>query len=462
VAVAEYDLVVIGSGPAGQKGAIAAAKARKRVAMVDRTTMMGGVSVHTGTIPSKTLREAIFQLTGFAVKDLYGNGHRSRADISVQDLSSRVSAIIARETEVVRAQLKRNGVTIYEGSALFLDHHTVGVQGDGGVISVKAEKILVACGTRPAHSPEIPFDNHRIVDTDHLSGLGGLPKEIIVVGAGVVGLEFASFMAALGAEVTLIDQRPALLEFVDRQIVEALSYHLRQLGVTFRLGEKVARVGIDAKRDFVFAELESGKRVHSGALIYAVGRQANGDQLHLEAAGLAADSRGRVKVNEFYQTEVPHVYAAGDVIGFPALASTSMEQGRLAASHMFQIPFEHMPELFPYGIYTIPEISMVGQTEETLTSNRVPYEAGIAKYSELAKSMMLGDDAGMLKLLFHRETHKLLGVHALGQRATEIIHIGQAVLFYGGSVEYFRDMVFNYPTLAEAYKVAALDGLNKL
>ncbi len=460
--ISDYDLVVIGSGPAGQKAAIAAAKARKRVAVIDRTGMIGGVSVHTGTIPSKTVREAIFQLTGFAVKALYGNGSQSRVDVSIQDVSSRVNAIVARETEVVRAQLKRNGVAIYQGDALFLDSHTVGVQGDGEEIRIKAEKVLVACGTRPAHSPEIPFDNHRIVDTDHLSGLGGLPKEIIVVGAGVVGLEFASFMAALGADVTLIDQRPALLEFVDRQIVEALSYHLRQLGVTFRLGEKVAQVGVDAKRDFVFAELQSGKRVHGDALIYAVGRQANGDQLHLEAAGLAADSRGRVKVNEFFQTEVPHVYAAGDVIGFPALASTSMEQGRLAASHMFGIAFERMPDLFPYGIYTIPEISMVGQTEETLTSNRVPYEVGIAKYSELAKSMMLGDEAGMLKLLFDPQTRKLLGVHALGQRATEIIHVGQAVLFYGGSVEYFRDMVFNYPTLAEAYKVAALDGLNKL
>jgi NAD(P) transhydrogenase len=424
--------------------------------------MMGGVSVHTGTIPSKTLREAIFQLTGFALRELYGDGYRSRGDISLQDLSLRVNAIIVRETKVVRAQLKRNGVAIYEGSALFVDPHTMEVRGDAEGITVEAEKILVACGTRPAHSPDIPFDNHRIVDTDHLSCLGRIPKEIIVVGAGVVGLEYASFMAALGVDVTLIDERPIVLEFVDREIVEALFYHLRQLGVTFRLGEKVARVGIDAKRDFVFAELESGKRAQGDALIYAVGRQANSDQLHLEAAGLAADPRGRLKVNEFFQTEVPHIYAAGDVIGFPALASTSMEQGRLAASHMFEIPFEHMPELFPYGIYTIPEISMVGQTEETLTSNRVPYEVGVAKYSELAKSMMLGDEAGMLKLLFDPHTRKLLGVHALGQRATEIIHIGQAVLFYGGSLEYFRDMVFNYPTLAEAYKVAALDGLNKL
>ncbi len=458
----EYDLVVIGSGPAGQKGAIAAAKVGKRVAIIDRTVMIGGVSVHTGTIPSKTIREAIFQLTGSAVKALYGNEHRSHSDISVQDVSSRVIAIVARETEVIRAQLKRNGIAILQGTAHFLDPYTVEVHDGGEEISVRGAKILIACGTRPAHSPEIPFDNHRIVDTDHLADLGGLPKEIIVVGAGVVGLEYASFMAALGADVTVIDQRPAVLEFVDRQIVEALSYHLRQLGVTFRLAERVTHVEIDPLRNRVSVELESGKRVLGDALIYAVGRQANGDQLDLEPSGLGTDSRGRLKVNQFFQTEVPHIYAAGDVIGFPALASTSMEQGRLAACHMFGIPFEHMPDLFPYGIYTIPEISMVGQTEETLTANRIPYEVGIAKYSELAKSMMLGDEAGILKLLFDPETHKLLGVHALGQRATEIIHIGQAVLFYGGSVEYFRDMVFNYPTLAEAYKVAALDGLNKL
>jgi NAD(P) transhydrogenase len=462
VTESKYDLVVIGSGPAGQKCAIAAAKARKSVAVIDRTGMVGGVSVHTGTIPSKTVREAIFQLSGLAVSALYGGGPRGRAGISVENVSSRVKAIVARETEVIRAQLERNGIVIHLGNGRFLDPHTVEVQGDGESTRVNGSKILIACGTRPAHSAEIPFDNRRIVDTDHLGDLDGLPKEVVVVGAGVVGLEYASFMTALGATVTLIDQRSAVLEFVDRQIIEALSYHLRQLGVTFRLGEKVARVGIDPAHDNVFAELESGKKIFSDALVYAVGRQANGDQLHLEAAGVAIDSRGKVKVNEFFQTEVPDIYAAGDVIGFPALASTSMEQGRLAACHMFGIRFEHMPALFPYGIYTIPEISMVGPTEETLTANRIPYEVGIANYSELAKSMMLGDETGMLKLLFDPETHKLLGVHALGQRATEIIHIGQAVLFYGGSVEYFHDMVFNYPTLAEAYKVAALNGLNKL
>jgi NAD(P) transhydrogenase len=458
----QFDLVVIGSGPAGQKGAISAAKMRKRVAVVDRPLMMGGVSTHTGTIPSKSVREAIFQLTGIAVRAFYGDNYRGKNDITIQDLSFRVKAIVSRETEVVRAQLKRNGVSVFQGTAQFVDPHTVEVQGDTEKITVRANHILIACGTRPARDPQIPFDDKRIVDTDSLSCMEGLPREIIVVGAGVVGLEYTSFLAALGTEVTLIDQRPTILDFVDREIMEALAYHLRQMGTTFRLGEKVTRVGIDPNRDRVFAELESGKKVQGDALIYAVGRQANGDRLNLAAAGMEADSRGKIKVNEHYQTSVPHIYAAGDIIGFPALASTSMEQGRLASCHMFGAPSEHMSDLFPYGIYTIPEISMVGQNEEQLTAAKIPYEVGIAKYAELAKSMMLGDETGMLKVLFDRNTLKLLGVHVIGQRATEIIHIGQAVLYYGGKVDYFRDTVFNYPTLAEAYKVAALDGLNKL
>jgi NAD(P) transhydrogenase len=456
----QFDLVVIGSGPAGQKGAICAAKMRKRVAVIDRTLMMGGVCVHTGTIPSKTVREAIFQLTGAAVKSVYG--YRGNGDISVQDVSSRVRTIVARETEVIHAQLKRNDVAIFQGLAQFADPHTIEVVNEDQKTLVHADRVLIACGTRPAHNPDIPFDGKRIVDTDEVSGMDGIPKELIVVGAGVVGLEYASFFAALGSEVTLIDQRPFLLDFVDREIIEALAYHLRQMGATFRLGEKVTRVGTDPARDRVFAELESGKKVQAHALLYCVGRQANGDTLRLEAAGLKPDPRGKLEVNESFQTAVPHIYAAGDVIGFPALASTSMEQGRLSSCYMFGAPAEQMSQLFPYGIYTIPEISMVGQTEEKLTAAKVPYEVGIAKYAELAKSMMLGDESGMLKLLFDRNTLKLLGVHVIGQRATEIVHIGQAVLSYGGAITYFRDTVFNYPTLAEAYKVAALDGLNKL
>jgi NAD(P) transhydrogenase len=396
------------------------------------------------------------------VQNLLSKNVRGGERLSMQDLSFRVNSIVGRETEVIRAQLKRNGVSIFQGTAQFVDPHTIQVKGEGDTVALRGENILIACGTRPAHSPDIPFDGRQIVDTDELAGIDGMPREMIVVGAGVVGLEFASFLAAMGTKVTLIDQRPTILDFVDREIIDALCYHLRQVGMTFRLGDKVTRVGVDAQRDRVFAELESGKKVIADALLYAVGRQANGDQLRLEAAGLKPDARGKLVVNSCFQTDAPHIYAAGDVIGFPALASTSMEQGRLAGCHMFGLPCEQMSDLFPYGIYTIPEISMVGQNEEKLTKDKVPYEVGISKYAELAKSMMLGDETGMLKLLFDRNTRKLLGVHAIGERATEIIHIGQAVLAYSGSIEYFRDTVFNYPTLAEAYKVAALDGLNKL
>ena len=458
----EFDLVVIGSGPAGQKAAICAAKLGKRVAISDRNRMVGGVCVHTGTIPSKTLREAILHLTGFTQRTFYGRDYSLKENISVQDLTSRVNMIVSREAEVIRAQLKRNGVALFEGVTRFTGVHSLEIEGADGAKAVQGAHITIACGTRPAHSPEIPFDSKRILDTDQIACLQRVPREVIVVGAGVVGLEYSSFLAALGAKVTLIDQRPTMLDFVDREILEALTYHLRRIGTTFRLGEKVIAAGIDAERDRVFAELESGKRVNADGLLYAVGRQANADLLNLEAAGLQADARGRIQVNQFFQTSVPHIYAVGDVIGFPALASTSMEQGRLSSCHMFGIPAVAMPELFPYGIYTIPEISMVGPTEEQLTAAKVPYEVGIAKYSELAKSVMLGDENGMLKILFERKTLKLLAVHGIGERATEIIHIGQAVMYYGGTIEYFRDMVFNYPTLAEAYKVAALAGLNKL
>ncbi len=460
-----YDLVVIGSGPAGQKAAIAAAKLLRRVAVIDRRFMIGGTCVHTGTIPSKTLREAVLHLDAASkAPNFPGRDFSPNGGISVRDLAFRVETIVARETSVIQAQLRRNGITVYEGTAEFTGPHKVQVSdlsSDRG-FTLHADYFLIACGTRPAHPAAICFDGEHIIDTDQLLSVTFVPKEVIVVGAGVVGLEYASLLATVGCEITLIDERTAILEFVDREIMETLTYHLRRLGMTLRFGEKATSVHIDDARRRVFVEMESGKRIQGQLLLYAAGRQANGDQLRLEAAGLRADKRGRIKVNRLFQTEVPHIYAAGDVIGFPALASTSMEQGRLAACQMFGAPFEHIPELFPYGIYTIPEISMVGKTEEELTKDKVPYEVGIAKYSELAKSMMLGDENGMLKLLFNRNSRKLLGVHAIGERATEIIHIGQAILAHGSSIEYFRDTVFNYPTLAEAYKVVALDGLNKL
>jgi NAD(P) transhydrogenase len=457
-----YDLVVIGSGPAGQKAAICAAKLRKKVAVVERKRSIGGVCVNTGTIPSKTLREAILYLSGLRQRTFYGRGYSVKDNICMQDLVFRADAVMAREIEVIKSQLRRNRVAVHEGNARFIDQHTVEVTSDSGYSLLRGDNFVIACGTRPAHDAAIPIDGKRIFDSDQVNGLQELPRELIVVGAGIIGLEYASMFAALGVKVTLLDQRPVLLEFADREIVESLCFQLRQFGTVFRLGEKVVTVGFDEDRDRVFAKLESGKTVHGSALLHAVGRQANSDQLNIEALGITPDGRGKLIVNANFQTSVPHVYAAGDVIGFPALASTSMEQGRLASCHIFGMPGNIPPNLIPYGIYTIPEISMVGPTEEQLTREKVPYEVGTARYAELAKGQMLGDDEGFLKLIFDPATLKLISVHIIGERATEIVHIGQAVLTMGGTIEYFRDTVFNYPTLAEAYKVAALDGLNKL
>ncbi|HMF09462.1 MAG TPA: Si-specific NAD(P)(+) transhydrogenase, partial [Thermoanaerobaculia bacterium] len=444
-----YDLVVIGSGPAGQKGAIAAAKLGKRVAIVDRRERIGGVCLHTGTIPSKTLREAILYLSGFGQRAFYGRDYTVKDEISVADLASRVQMVTHRELEVIRAQLKRNRVTAVDGTASFLDPHRLEVATSNGAALLTAEHVLIACGTRPAESPTVPVDGRRILNSDQLLNLDRLPREMVVVGAGVIGLEYASMMTALNIKVTIIEQRPTILDFVDREMVESLYYFMRQRGATFRLGEKVVSVEVD-ERERVVANLESGKRVHGDALLYTVGRQANSDLLNLPAAGLAADGRGRIPVNEHFQTPVPHIYAGGDVIGFPSLASTSMEQGRLASCHMFGTYCESRREALPYGIYTIPEISMVGRTEQELTAERIPYEIGQSKYEELAKGQMLGAEVGLLKILFDPRTHKILGVHAIGESAAEIIHIGQAVLALGGTIEYFRDTTFNYPTLAEA------------
>jgi NAD(P) transhydrogenase len=455
-----FDLVVIGSGPAGQKGAIAAAKLGKRVAIVDRRERIGGVSLHTGTIPSKTLREAVLYLTGYRQRAFYGRDFKLKEEISVADLAERVNTVIARETSVIREQLGRNGVALIDGMARFTGPHTLEVEGGQRTQTVETEHVLIACGTRAARPAEIPF-GEEVMDADQLGQATRIPRDFIVVGAGVIGLEYASMLAALGIKVTVIDQRPAILDFVDHEIVETLSYHLRRLDAVFRLGEKVTTVGVN-RRAQVQVELESGKRLRAEGLLYAAGRQANTDLLDLAAVGLEVDERGRIAVNEHFQSAVAHIYAAGDCIGFPSLAATSMEQGRMAAGHMFGQPTASRQSLLPYGIYTIPEISMVGRTEQELTSSGVPYETGVARYEEIAKGQIVGDETGMLKILFHPDTLKVLGVHAIGENATEIIHIGQTLLALDGTIEFFRDSVFNYPTFAEAYKVAALNGLNKL
>lgn len=456
-----YDLIVIGSGPAGQKSAIAATKLGKRVAMVDRNEMVGGVCIHGGTVPSKTLREAILHLTGFRHRSFYGSDYVVKDRISIRDLGARVTQVVERETGVVRDQLRRNNIDLFCGIASFAGPNTLQVEGPTEAHLLHSDYVLIACGTRPSHPADIPFDGKKIIASDQFFQMEEIPRELIIVGGGVIGLEYASMLTAMGVEVTLIEQRPNLLEFVDSEIVEALRYHMRRHGAIFRLGEKVTKIEID-DRGRVAAHLESGKHIHAAGLMYAVGRQANTDLLNLEAAGLSAGSRGKLEVNEKFQTAVPNIYAAGDVIGFPSLASTSMEQGRLASCQIFGAPAEMTKALLPYGIYTIPEISMVGQTESSLTDLHIPFEVGISKYEELAKAQIVGDHTGMLKILFHPDTRKVLGIHVIGENAAEIVHIGQAVLSFGGTMDYFRDTVFNYPTFAEAYKVAGLDGLNKL
>jgi NAD(P) transhydrogenase len=458
----DYDLLVIGSGPGGQKAAIAAAKLGKRVAVAERRTMMGGVCVNTGTIPSKTLREAVLYLTGFAQRDVYGASYRVKSEITIADLLARSQHVVAREVEVIRAQLLRNHVDILGGTARFEDAHTVVVEGEhrGDHQTVTAEHIVIATGTRPARPSTVEFDDDHVIDSDAVLRLQRVPGSLVVVGAGVIGIEYASMFAALGTRVTVVEKRPAMLEFCDPEVVESLKFHLRDQAVTFRFGEEVAKVEITPRG--TVTSLASGKRVAADMVMYSAGRQGVTDELDLKKAGLAADKRGRIDVDGEYRTSVPHIFAVGDVIGFPALAATSMDQGRLAACHAFGEPVRELRELQPIGIYTVPEISFCGLTEAELTRDAVPYEVGMSRYRELARGAIVGDSYGMLKLLVHSEDRTLLGVHVFGTNATEVVHIGQAIMGCGGTVDYLVDTVLNYPTLSEAYKVAALDVTNKL
>jgi NAD(P) transhydrogenase len=453
----DYELVVIGSGPAGQRAAIQGAKLGRRVALVERREL-GGVSVNWGTIPSKTLREAIVYLTGLSMRPQYGESYRVKEEITMEDLRARTKQVIAREVDVVRNQLLRNHVAVLAGSARLLDPHTLAISGDGAR-QVTAERIVIATGTRPARPPAVEFDDRTILDSDGLLRLEQVPASVLVVGAGVIGIEYASMFAALGSKVTVVEKRARLLDFCDAQIVEGLQYHLRDLGVVFRLGEEVTAV--DRHDGGALTHLASGKRVASDVVVYAAGRQGESDDLDLENAGLEANARGLIAVGSDYRTAVGHIFAAGDVIGWPALAATSMEQGRLAAAHAFGEEAV-MSELVPIGVYTIPEISFVGRTEEELTAEAIPYEIGVSRYRELARGVILGDSYGMLKLLVSPEDRTILGVHVLGTNATEVVHIGQTVMALGGRVDNLVDAVFNYPTLAEAYKVAALDARNRL
>lgn len=455
----DYDLLVVGSGPGGQRAAIAAAKLGARVAIVDRKHMVGGVCINTGTIPSKTLREAVLYLTGMQQRDLYGASYRVKDDITIGDLTARTQHVIGRETEVIRNQLLRNHVHMLSGTASFVDPHTVEVVGPEHV-RVTARHLVLAPGTEPARPAHIPFDGRRVIDSDGILDLEKVPASMVVVGAGVIGIEYASMFAALGTRVTVVDQRTSMLDFCDDEIVESLRFHLRDLAVSFRFGEQVEMV--EASPRGAVTTLRSGKRIPAEVAMYSAGRQGATANLRLEAAGLEADKRGKIKVDEAFRTSVPHIYAVGDVIGFPALAATSMEQGRLAAMHALGETPGTMTPLQPIGIYTIPEISYVGAKESELTSSSVPYEVGLSRYRELARGQIVGDSYGMLKLIVHAQTRQILGVHVFGTSATDLVHIGQAVMGCGGTVDYLVDSVFNYPTLSEAYKVAALDATNKL
>lgn len=452
----EYDLLVLGSGPAGQKAAIQAAKLGRKAAIVERKRVVGGVCVNTGTIPSKTLREAVIHLTGLAHRSHYGQSYRVKDHITVEDLFWRTQRVIQKEIDVINDQLTRNHVAILCGDARFIDPHVVDIDG----LRVSADRIVVATGTRPVRPQAVEFDDVRIIDSDGILQLDKLPESMVVVGAGVIGIEYAAMFAALGTKVTVVERSDRLLPFCDGQIAEALQYHLRETGVVFRFRETVTAV--EAYEAGSVTVLDSGKRVLSDTVLYSAGRQGATDGLDLAKAGLECDDRGRIEVDKHYRTKVKHIYAAGDVIGFPSLAATSMEQGRLAACHAFGLHEERTNELLPFGIYTIPEISYVGRTEEELTAASIPYEVGISRYRELARGQIVGDQNGLLKLLVDPETRRLLGVHVFGTGATEIVHIGQTVMALGGTIDAIVNTVFNYPTLSEAYKVAALDALNKM
>ena len=456
----KYDVVVIGSGPAGHGAAIQAAKLDRRAAVVEKGRALGGTSVNTGAIPSKTLREVVLYLTGFRQRNIYGISYIVKENITIQDLMLRTGQVIQNEVAVLRNQFSRNQVTLYEGVATFAGPHELEVKGSHGNTRLEADYVVIAVGSTPARSEEIPINGRTIIDSDGVFQLPAIPRTMTIVGAGAVGVEYACIFATLGTEVTLVDKRDRVLEFVDSEILEALLYHMRQNGVVLRFGEEVTHCIEEGNA--VAAYTHSNKRITGQVLLYTVGRNGATQDLGLEAVNLEPDGRGRVGVNENYQTNLEHIYAVGDVVGFPSLSSTSMEQGRVAAYHALGIEQSQVTSLLPYALYTIPEISMVGKTEEELTRASVPYEVGIARYRETARGQIISDTSGTLKLLVHRHNRKLLGVHIIGEGAAELVHIGQSVIGLDGTVDFLVNNAFNYPTLAECYRIAALDAFNKL
>jgi NAD(P) transhydrogenase len=458
----DLDLLVIGSGPGGQRAAVQGAKLGKRVAVAERRNQVGGVSIHTGTIPSKTLRQAILEdLARRPYEAIDPLRPREQERIAARFLMDRTAQVVADETALIREQLRRNDIGLLIGDASFIDEHTVCVDDDGHAQEVTAENIVLAVGTCPARPAGVEFDDHRVIDSDGILNLGEEPpRTMTVVGGGVIGVEYVSMFAALGTKVTLVDARERLLPYLDDEISVALQYLLRRRAVTFRFGEEVTSVEIQGDR--VITHLASGKQLPSETVLYATGRQGATAGLGLEKVGLEPDKRGRVEIDECFRTKVPHIYAVGDVAGPPGLAATAMEQGRIATMHAFGEEIRALPELIPIGIYSVPEISFVGRTEQELTEAAVPYVSGVARWSELAKGLMTRDLDGLLKLLVSTEDRRVLGVHVIGSGATDLVHIGQAVMGGEGTIDFLLTAVFNYPTFAESYKVAALDAMNRI
>jgi NAD(P) transhydrogenase len=460
--MAHYDLIVIGSGPAGRRAAVQAAKLKKSVLVIEKGRRVGGVCVHTGTIPSKTLRETVLNLSGWRERGFYGRAHRNKENITAEDLGRRLHMTLNHEVEVLEHQFARNNVTWLSGEARFIDPNTLEVATDRGEIRhVRGERMLIAVGTSPHRPSNIPFDGEYIVDADEILDLKRIPRSLAVIGASVIGIEYATIFSALDVKVTVVEPNDSMLGFIDRELIDEFTHDLRDRGVSLRFQSKVTSV--ERAGSGCLVRLEDQRQIAADMVLFAAGRKGATDTLNLAAAGLAADERGRITVDKAtFRTSSPHIYAVGDVIGFPSLASTSMEQGRIAACHAFGEPAHAPPEFFPYGIYSVPEMSTIGMTEEQVREKSIPYETGIARFRETSRGHIMGLNSGFMKMIFALETKRLLGVHIVGEGATELIHIGQAVLNLGGGLDYFVENTFNYPTLAEAYKIAALDAFNRM
>lgn len=460
--MSHYDLIIIGSGPSGRAAAIQAGKLKRRVLVIDRKDRLGGVSVHTGTIPSKTLRETVLNLSGYRERSFYGRSYRVKDEIRAEDLKTRLHMTLDHEVDVLEHQFNRNHVETLMGMASFISPTELDVATEAGdTTRVSADNILISTGTKTYRPDTVPFNGTTILDSDEFLDMATIPRSLIVVGAGVIGVEYATMFSALDVRVTLIEPRDSFLDFIDKAVIQDFTHQIQENGVDLRLGSAIASVKDEGTH--VEVTLENGRHVRSEMLLFAAGRMGATDRLNLKAAGIETDHRGRIDVSrDSYQTSVPHIYAAGDVIGHPSLASTSLQQGRIAACHALEVPTLPESPWFPYGIYSVPEISTCGMSEEEMQERKIPYEVGVARFRETSRGHIMGLEHGMLKMLISLKTRRVLGVQIVGEGATELIHIAQAVLNLNGTVDYFVKNTFNYPTLAEAYKVAGLDAFNRM